>query len=125
MMDIAQDSWSIGHALRSVAQLLRSELDAPLSETEEGDLQSRLDLSNLMLQQLRADAAHIDDRQLLGSLRRYRMPRCGCMLNKQQLTLLQSHQHSRYAADHATAGTGATGKLGAIPAYQPAMCRAD
>jgi hypothetical protein len=26
------------------------------------------------------------------------------MLNKQQLTLLQSHQHSRYAADHATAG---------------------
>jgi PAS domain S-box-containing protein len=95
MMDIAQDSWSIGHVLRSAAaaQLLRSELDAPLSETEEGDLQSRLDLSNLMLQQLRADAAHIDDHQLLDSLRRVSDAALRLhMLNKQQLALLQSHQ---------------------------------
>ncbi|WP_167467178.1 ATP-binding protein [Aquitalea magnusonii] len=95
MMDIAQDSWSIGHVLRSsaAALLLRSERDAPLSETEEMDLQSRLDLSNLMLQQLRADAAHIDDRELLASLRRISDAALQLhMLNKQQLTLLQAHQ---------------------------------
>ncbi|WP_374553893.1 ATP-binding protein [Aquitalea pelogenes] len=95
MMDIAQASWNIGHVLRTTASalLLRSERDAPLSETEEGDLQSRLDLSNLMLQQLRADVAHTQDQALQSSLRRVSDAALQLhMLNKQQLAAMQAHQ---------------------------------
>ena len=97
-MDIAQSSWSIGHTLRTTATalLLRSELDSPLSETEEGDLQSRLDLSNLMLQQLRVDAGHIDDPALADSLRHISDSALALhMLNKQQLQQQQQHQSMR------------------------------
>ncbi|MBV8678921.1 MAG: response regulator [Aquitalea sp.] len=98
MMDIAQSSWNIGHTLRTTASalLLRSELDSPLSETEEGDLQSRLDLSNLMLQQLRADAVHIEDRPLNDSLRKVSDLALRLhMLNKQQRLLYAQHQSTR------------------------------
>ncbi|WP_159877482.1 ATP-binding protein [Aquitalea denitrificans] len=97
---IKQDGWLVARSLRAAAMglVLRAELNAMLSETEEDDLRARLELSGVLLEKLRADARYINDPRLTQRLQQFSA--LALQLNiqtKQQTQILREHGNNPLA----------------------------
>ncbi|MBV8679253.1 MAG: response regulator, partial [Aquitalea sp.] len=97
---IKQDGWLVARSLRAAAMglVLRAELNAMLSETEEDDLRARLDLAGVLLEKLRTDAHYANDPRLTQRMRQF--SELTLQLNiqtKQQTMILREHGNNPLA----------------------------